>query len=383
MINIKEPKDCCGCEACSNICPKQCISMRLNEGFYYPEIDNTKCINCNLCETVCPIINHTETDGENKFGIAGYIKDHSARVKSTSGGIAYLLCKYVVENNGLAYGVSFDSNFNSIFSGASDIEELKQQQGSKYPQSRVGRIYAEIEKVLCNGKTVIFVGTPCQVYGLSNYLRKDYNNLFLIDLICHGVPSPEVWQDYLKNMFHDEIIKSVVFKHKEIGWKRWNVRIETDKRIYSQERTDDIYMSSYLCGYNVRPSCFSCNFKEDSRKADITIADGWGVPEEDREINDDKGLSSLIINTKKGRQLFDLVKNELIFKEFSVDELVRGNVAYSRNITQNLFRNKYLNDIQKKGVLITLNKYAINSPYGKICMKISNYINRLMERKNG
>lgn len=379
MITIKAEKDCCGCEACTNICPKQCISMQLKDGFYYPNINENNCIDCHLCEKVCPITHHNEMNN-NKRGIAGYIKDDQVRFNSTSGGVSFLLCKQVIEEGGTAYGVSFDAEYNSVFSKANNINDLEKFQGSKYPQSRVGNIYKSVKEDLLDGKKVIFVGTPCQVYGLNNYLGKKYDNAIMIDLICHGVPSPAVWHEYLKNLFPTEKIRKIIFKHKEFGWKKWHVRIETDKGIYSKERGNDPYMSSYLCGYNVRPSCFQCMFKGNNRVSDITIADGWGIPEADKELNDGKGLSSLIINTEKGERLFCEIKEDFIYKEFNLEDLLQGNVAYTDKISSNIFRKQYLKNMQKKGVLKTLNMYAISSLRGKIYMRISNYINRIVRK---
>lgn len=380
MINIVEEKDCCGCEACANVCPAQCISMELRDGFYYPVVNREKCIECASCERVCPIIHHSENPKGEKIGVAGYIKNEQARFNSTSGGAAYLLGEYAIENGGFVYGVSFDDKFQTVFSSARNKEELEKLQGSKYPQSRIGNEYREIKEELRKGNKVVVVGTPCQIYGLNNFLGKTYENLILVDLICHGVPSPEVWMEYLKSLFPTEEIQKVTFKHKSEGWKKWHVHIETNKSVYSRERGNDTYMSSYLGGYNVRPSCFYCMFKNDTRVSDITIADAWGIPEKDKALNDDKGLSSLIFNTEKGKQFFELLKDKFVYKEFSVEELIQGNLAYSQCIRPNSFRGMYLMQMRKKGVLKTLNHFAMNSLNGKIYMKISNCINKLSRR---
>lgn len=374
MIKIDNEKDCCGCEACRNICPKQCISMEVKEGFYYPRVCIDKCINCNLCEKVCPVLHHKQRQFELQIGVAAYVNDDIIRYQSTSGGIAYILSREVVKDGGIAYGVVFDEEFKTVFSSARTIDELKKLQGSKYPQSVVGNIFQEIKKNVYNGRKVIFIGTPCQTYGLHNFLGQTYDNLVLIDLICHGVPSPELWNVYLKELFPNDVIKNVVFKNKEAGWKKWHVKIETEKNTYTKERTNDYYMSSYLCGYNVRPSCFACHFKNSNRVSDITIADAWGLPEKDKELNDDKGLSSLIINTEKGKKLFYSITNNINYKFYSVEDLIRGNMAYQEAMTPNYFRKYFIKTLKKKGVLKTLKMYAITSPKGKVYGKVSNCI---------
>ena len=371
MIIIKKKSDCCGCEACANVCPKSCILMQLKEGFYYPEVDSEKCVNCHLCEKVCPQMHHEHKITEPKLCIAGYLNDDDARFRSTSGGLAYALAKGVIDNNGVAYGVVFDRLFQPVFQGVYGTEDLCRLQGSKYPQARVGGVYKEIKKELALNRKVIFFGTPCQVYGLRNYLDNPYDNLILVDLICHGVPSPEIWTNYLQEMFPGETVSDVVFKHKKDGWKKWHVYIKTNKTEYFRIKLEDSYMSSFLLGYNVRECCFNCQFKGSVRLSDITIADGWGIPEKDAGLNDGMGLSTIIINTDKGKSMVDSIADSLILKEYSLEDLISGNQAYSNSIKKNKFYNSFWRSITNEKTVSVLRNYAVTSPLGKIRNKLS------------
>ena len=371
MIEITDLKNCCGCEACAAICPKHCIDMIVQEGFYYPYVNKDGCVDCHMCENVCPEINKIAQKENIKYGAAGYIKDKDARMNSTSGGAAYLFSKKVTSDGGAAVGVAFDEEFQTHFVIAEDDEQIKSLQGSKYPQSRVGNVYSEIKKMLADERKVIFFGTPCQTFGLKNFLGQKYDNLIVIDIICYGVPSPAVWKNYLDERFAGEKICEVIFKSKIKGWKKWQVFVKTDKTEYSAEKLNDIYMSSYLLGYNVRPSCYSCKFKGSSRCSDITIADAWGIPESNEQLNDGTGLSSVIVNTEKGLGFWKSLKNEMKYEEYPADDLVNGNPAYSVSISENIFRKKFWSHISDGNTLATLKKYSAASFFGKICNKLS------------
>lgn len=366
---------CCGCEACANACPQKCISMEKYKNFYYPMINHDLCVNCNICEKVCPL-SKNNNEQYNKISYAGYLNSDIERMKSTSGGVFYALANFFIKNNGIVYGAIFDDDYNVIHSRASTIDEVKKMQGSKYPQSRIGNTFLDIKKDLDSGKNVLFSGTPCQINGLSSYLGRKYEKLFLVDIICHGVASPVIWKMYLDNLCYGEKINKIVFKDKKNGWKNWNVLIETNKTVYRYEKLKNSFMSSYLCGYNVRSSCFNCEFKGNNRFSDITIGDGWGIPEKEEELNDGKGLSSIIINTSKGKQLFEMIESQMKLKQYSLNDLTIGNKAYYDCIYPNKFRDKFMRDIEVKGIQYTLKKFSIFSFRGKLYYKISEHTKR-------
>ena len=202
MLKLQDKSNCCGCYACYNICPKHCITMKADdEGFWYPNINKADCINCNLCEKVCPIINKIEcTDNctDNKRTAYAMInKNEQIRMKSSSGGIFTLVAEYIINNKGSVYGAVIDDNLDVKHIRIDKIQDIVLLRGSKYVQSQIGKTLNQVKKDLDNGEKVLFTGTPCQIQGLRTFLRKDYVNLILMDIVCHGVPSPLIWQKYI------------------------------------------------------------------------------------------------------------------------------------------------------------------------------------------
>ena len=378
MISNLQINECCGCESCFNICPQQAIKMEYKNGFLYPCIDNDKCIKCNLCDRVCPQQQKNKKIYTNQLGYVGRLKNKEDRFNSTSGGIAFALGKKIISENGKVYGVVFNKKFESIFSGVDTLNELYTLQGSKYPQATLNNCLKDLKTQLKTGKIILFIGTPCQVAGVRSFLQKDYDNLFLVDIICHGVPSPKLWKNYINLKFKNETIHKVIFKHKENGWKKWQVFIETDKQCYKKSRANDEYMSSYLAAYNIRPSCFECIYKGQNRISDITIGDAWGTPENNQDLNDDSGLSAIIINNKKGEFLFDCIKSDIDYQSYSIADLTEGNIAYHKCIKRNIFSNIFWKKIKKDNVLDVLNLFSNNHIVGKVMWKLSNIV---VERK--
>lgn len=372
MIQITKAENCCGCEACMNSCPKQCIEMQIRDGFRYPKVNESLCINCGLCEKVCPERKVRSLPlNFPKKGFAARIKDDNARFNSTSGGVAYLLAKTIISNGGIAYGVVFDDQFHTVLGRVDHLQDITALQGSKYPQCHIGFGFKMIRKDLEENRVVIVFGTPCQIQGLSLFLQKDYANLILVDIICHGVPSPIIWEKYLNGLFPNGQIQKVVFKHKMNGWKRWNVFIKSESGTHIKEKTDDLYMWSYLSGLNVRPSCLSCRFKGENRVSDITIADAWGNPENNNALNDGKGLSTLIVNTKKGLKIFDAIESNIIYHSYSVSELTVGNSAYYNCILRNPLRTAFIRELDKHEIIDVLKRYSSRTFRGKVSVKLA------------
>ena len=199
MINIKDKSKCCGCSGCMNICPKNAIIMKEDKnGFKYPIVDKEKCINCGLCEKVCPILNNKKEQQKEIKAYACYNKNIEERLKSSSGGIFILLAKEILKRNGIVFGAAFDENFNVKHISIDNEKDIEKLMGSKYVQSNMGKVYKEVKEFLENGKYILFSGTPCQIEGLKKFLKKDYDKLYTQDIICHGVPSPKIWQMYLE-----------------------------------------------------------------------------------------------------------------------------------------------------------------------------------------
>lgn len=376
MIEINSKQNCCGCYACYNICPKQCITMKAdNEGFWYPNIDKNKCINCNLCENVCPIINKPKSYLYEEKSYAVFNKDEKIRLESSSGGIFSLLAEYVINKYGIVYGAVFDEEFNVKHIKITSLKDIELLRGSKYVQSKINDIFKSIKFDLINNKLVLFTGTPCQIAGLQSFLQRKYDNLILMDIVCHGVPSPLIWQKYINKLKknYKQNIKNIYFRDKSTGWKKYSIKFLFDKDEYKNIGFKDIYMKGFLNDIYLRPSCYNCKFKGIERISDITVADFWGIENIFPKIDDDKGTSLVVIHTEKGKRLFDKLSEKMIFNEVNLNEVVKYNLSMVRSAKYNKKREPFFvelnfeKDIEKlirkytKKSFIQLVKYKIKS----------------------
>ncbi len=309
------PSLCTGCRACSGVCPKQCITMKQNgEGFFYPEIAQSECIQCHLCEKVCPV-NHPPVSYQPLEGYAVRYHKESVLKDSTSGGSFTAIAEYVFSKDGIVYGVGYDKNMKvTHFSiDASQAKRIQEMRGSKYVQSDLGYCFREIEIYLKNGRYVCFSGTPCQVAGLRAFLRKEYDNLLTVDLVCHGVASPLVFREYIKyqkQKYHADI-KAVKFRNKTYGYHSGTMMIEfsNGKRYYGSARTDYM-LKSYFRGACSRYSCYQCPYKGMQRYGDFTIFDSWHINElTGKALEDDKGFTNIFVNTPKGQEVLKNLKS--------------------------------------------------------------------------
>lgn len=324
MVNDLKPEECCGCGACESACMTGAISMLEDEeGFRYPVIDEKKCTHCKRCDKVCPVKNKLNSRNELPVAYAGFCRDEKIRSASTSGGIFSVIARHVIEvKKGYVFGVKFDENFNVEYGMTDNLNGIKKFRGSKYPQAETKKIYSSVKKILDGGRSVLFSGLPCQIEALRSFLGKDFPNLYLLDIVCMGVASPGLWNEYrLKNYPDAEEIK---FKDKVDGWKNWKIKITTKKKIFYRTRFEDSYMEGFLRKKNIRPSCFDCRFRGLSRSSDFTISDCWGIGEQSA-LNDDKGLSAILLHSEKAKKIFDEIKNELIFEEYDPILLMEGN----------------------------------------------------------
>lgn len=326
MISINKKDNCCGCYACVNVCPKDCISMEEDsEGFNYPCVDKSKCVDCTLCEKVCPIINKDKVaqgSNEEDNTYVAYTKNATVRKNSSSGGMFTELAESVLKNNGVVFGCAFDDDFNAhhiMVNNSSDLEKLR---GSKYIQSHIENTYEEAERLLKNGQLVLFSGVTCQIAGLNSYLRKDYNNLITVDVLCHGVPSGKAWRKYIDDnqKRHNAKLNKYYFRNKDNGWKVFTVKqMYMDNQGESSPFNKDSFMQLFLGEVCLRPSCHNCRFKDIRRPSDITLGDCWGVQNYMPEMDDDKGTSVVIAHTKKGVNILNSVKNNLVIKKAKLD----------------------------------------------------------------
>ena len=324
---------CCGCSACANVCPLNCIRMIPDEdGFYIPYVDYEKCINCSKCEKICPAINQNYKllyqRSHNVYFAFNYSEEQ--RLRSSSGGIFILIAENIIESGGIVYGASFTDDFYQVVHvKAQKKEELNQLLGSKYVQSTLTYQFSEIRKELMTGRRVLFCGTPCQVCGLKNFLNKDFENLFCIDFICHGVPSQKAWKsyvDYLERKYGSKIT-SFSFRDKSNGWHDSSYSYSFSNSIKIVMPIDkDPYGKMFIRNNGLRNSCYKCVFKESSL-ADITLADAWGIEKSHPDMDDDKGASLMILNSQKGRQLVMLLSSKIKLNQC---DIVETNAALSR-----------------------------------------------------
>jgi len=356
MIEIIKKSECCGCGACSNICPRMCIDMQEDsEGFLYPKVDANVCIDCGLCQKVCPIINKFEPHRPIKIYAAKNKNEHE-RKESSSGGIFIVLAHKIIDEGGVVFGASFNDDWEVLHACAQSLEEVRKFQGSKYVQSVINDTYRLAEKYLKDGRKVLFTGTPCQIAGLNHYLRKNYPNLLTADIICHGVPSPLVWRNYLneikkhynedrlvssidgkKDDNHNEIrISKVSFRDKILGWKKFSfsyrlIRDSFDGKIDDYDiscvHLENTYMKGFLNNYYLRPSCHSCPARMGRSHSDITMADFWKIGKYFED--DDKGTSLLLIHTKKAYDFFPFDSFE--YNETTYEALLDSNPSFFNN----------------------------------------------------
>ena len=363
MIEIIEKSKCSGCKACYNICPNNCIDMIMDEeGFWYPKVDKTTCIQCDLCEKICPELNVYNNDRyfDRPIVLAAWNKDENKRRESSSGGIFTSIAEWIISNDGVVFGAGFDDAFNVIHKEIVSFEGLEDLRGSKYVQSDINETYRKAKYHLENNKSVLFTGTPCQVAGLHNYLGRDYANLYTCDLVCHGVPSPKVFDKYKKTLEqqHESNIQRIAFRHKKYGWKLFSVSLKFfNDTEYSKTLREDPYMLGFLRNYYLRPSCYTCTYARLPRTADITLGDYWGVANKYPELDDDKGTSLLLVNSERGKYILENCMETLSIHDGDLDYAIRHNPCIIKPVDEPEKRQKFFKDFNSKDFKYVIKKY--------------------------
>lgn len=359
MIKITNPSDCCGCTACASICAHDAITMKPdNLGFLYPEVDTSKCTDCGLCEKVCAF--HENYDKSLNLpspnAYAARHKDMKEVETSRSGAAFIAISDYIIENGGVVYGAGYTDHFRVVHKRAVTKEERNEFKGSKYVQSDLNGVFRKVIDDLKSGKVVMFSGTPCQTAGLHSYVGKKLReNLFLVDIVCHGVPSPFIWRDYLSYLEkkHGSEICYVNFRDKDMfGWKAHR---ETFKFVKWAEKKSFKYL--FYKHIMFRHSCGACKYTNFQRPSDITIADFWGWEKTDKVINaDDKGVSLVLCNTEKGQKLFDAVRDRMNVIPAELENCVQPNLKQPTVIHPK--RMQFEHDYAKKGFEYVYYKYG-------------------------
>lgn len=357
--------DCCGCTACFNACPKAAIQMLPDkEGFLYPRVDEKLCIACGKCEKVCPQNDPPAINKEFAECVVARNADDSVLERSTSGGFIDALYKYVLsEQNGYAVGVAFDNDFSPYHLITDSYEKAQEFRNSKYAQSNLSDIFSKTEELLKEAKTVIFVGTPCQVAGLKSFLVKDYSNLITVDLVCRSIPSPMLWKKYLEwqEKKHRSKVAAVSFRKKTYGYHSGTLemRFQNRKRYNGSNRVD-YYMKAFHSDICSRPSCYNCSFKGKNRCSDFTVFDSWNpqavAVAELRD--DDRGFSNVIAHTKKAGYILENMKDIRLFKaDFDKIFDFAGGME-STSIKHKPERETFYDDINTMGFHKGIKKYV-------------------------
>lgn len=361
MIN---KKDCCGCTACMHICPVTCIEMKEDkEGFLYPVIDKEKCINCHKCENVCPVQNSSTLNTEIETFV-GYNKNEEIREQSSSGGIFSLAAEWILNQNGVVFGAAFDENFEVHHIAIETKEELSRLRGSKYVQSNLSNVFPLVNMYLENNRKVLFTGTGCQIAGLKQYLNKNYEHLYTVDVLCHGVPSPKIWKMYLddKQKQYNSQISKIEFRNKASGWKNYSVDINfADNQRYCIKFYEDKFMQMFLGNIDLRPSCYNCRFKGVPRVSDMTIGDSWGIENYMPDMDDDRGTSVIIVNSLKGKQMLDAFMQSIILREARLDKALPKTEVRKQSVEMHPNRKKFFEGLKKGEDINTLHGYIKKS----------------------
>lgn len=332
MINIRDKKDCCGCNACGDVCAHKAIKFITdNEGFWYPEVDMNLCTDCGLCEKVCPMLhlNEAKSYGQREPKVyGGYHKNIAIRFDSTSGGVFSALANAMYKQGGYVSGAVFNEDWSVSNYISNNKKDLSRLRSSKYVESNAEGLYKDIKSFLRNGEKVLACGSPCQMAALRTFLGKDYENLIIVDFLCRATNSPKAYRKYL-DMLEEQYGGKITYikaKNKDHGWRSLARKVVFDNgKIYYGEGHDDHYRRGYHLNYFERPSCYECKFKGLPRIADITMADFWGIENIDKSLDGNLGTSMVLINTDKGQRFFDSIKGKLEMREFDPQTAFRGN----------------------------------------------------------
>lgn len=366
ILQMDIDQECSGCKACESICPKNSISFIENdEGFLIPTVDESTCVSCGLCYKKCPQLNSVTISDSLKLQkqevYASKGKDKYTLLESSSGGVFTIIATEVIKNNGVVFGCAFDENFVARHISIKTVEELEKLRGSKYVQSNTMKTFLEAKSYLKKDIPVLYVGTPCQIAGLRAFLGKPYDKLITIDLVCHGVPSPKLFSQYLADFEkrNDEKIKKYDFRYKEkTGSSKCN-RIITNKKTRAYVYQCDPYYKSFSDEKTYRECCYSCKYTNTKRIGDITIGDYWGYelfhPERDSSL----GISVVLINTTIGKEIFDKVKNTyLTTYDSTLDEAICKQYTLKKPAKRPSCRSEFYKDLNSIGYAETMKKHV-------------------------
>lgn len=349
------------------VCPKDSITFQEDEkGFSYPVIGDA-CVHCSACLKVCPRNTGMMLNNCDPEVFAAFSKDKQIRKKSSSGGLFSEIAKHILNQGGVVFAARLSRDQKEVvFDSCKSVEKLSAFQGSKYVQSNPGLIYRQIKKTLSEGIKVLFVGVPCQVDGLKKYLNRDYSNLITIDIICHGASSPKLWREYLSELETKQRAKAsnVSFRFKKPNWTRFSLKVDfDDNTTIVNSKFEDPYLISFLKEISMRDNCHCCEYTSTSRTGDITLADFWGYHSYNFKMrNTEKGISLVLVNTEKGKAIYEEIQDAIRSERRTMKEAISGNrslqAPWEKNELSDAFWNEYL---YGEGMSSALKKYCV--PY--------------------
>jgi len=360
MIRIVSDYDCCGCGACKQICPHSAIELVPNsQGFLFPQVNIDICINCSLCERVCPVLNPNQENRPLKVYAAINTND-DIRMQNSSGGIFTSLAEKIIDEGGVVFGARFNENWEVVHDYAETKDGLAPFRGSKYVQSDINSSYIKAEQFLKRGRKVLFSGTPCQIAALNLFLRKPYDGLTTVDVVCHGVPSPGLWKDYLYKFAPVSEITNIKMRDKSEGWRSNRITIEGKNKTLSEMAADNKYLLAFSQNLSLRSSCFKCPAKKGKSGSDITLADYWGIENLIPHMDDNRGTSFICANTNKGVELISELAVNRVASDYEAS--VPYNISIEQSTKEPVSRSSFWQKYSEKGigVLSELKPYKTN-----------------------
>ena len=389
MIEITDKRNCTGCGACINACPRQIITLEEDsDGFIYPRIKVEDCIECHLCEKSCPMLKDKSEISKDYAGYpqfyAGQLKREEDLLEVSSGGAFWAFSQTLIESGGIVYGAVQEDVDHIYHVRADNLDGIKNIRRSKYFQSDTGLTFQQVKEDLKRGLTVLYSGTGCQIAGLKGFLNKEYDNLITCDVVCHGVPSMKVWEAYRKEKEEREgkRIVDLVFRDKSAGWSHNQYKITyEDGSMEKEASTQQLFHAGYLRGLFYRPSCGCCRFASPPRVADITLADYWRYEGRFRQPDSDLGVSLITVNSEKGNKLLQQSSKYLDYDTTERKLALSSCKHLDEHPSENPDRGNFFNLFNKEGYYAAAKKYITVGNKTNLLMRIARKIKRIIVLK--